>query len=153
MQYFKIYTCSLGCWGCVLIFYAPYKLIGTFSYCYWIRIDFTTPPHHTTPLQTAAKTLPGLKTRTNSLKRRNFGAKKHTRKGPPPKNWLLTLFQLLVFLRSVQMVTNQKVPSKRASDKSRVSRVGSIVIAVSRAFQKGGGRLLSEQGLAPYTRL
>ena len=66
---------------------------------------------------------------------------------------LLTLFQLLVFLRSVQMVTNQKVLSNRASDKSRVSRVGSIVIAVSRAFQKGGGRLLSEQGLAPYTRL
>jgi hypothetical protein len=65
----------------------------------------------------------------------------------------LTLFQLLVFLRSVQMATNQKVLSNRASDKCRVCGVGSIVIAVSRAFQKGGGRLLSEQGLAPYTRL
>ena len=65
----------------------------------------------------------------------------------------LTLFQPLVFLRSVQMVTNQKVLSNRASDKSRVSRVGSIVTAVISAFQKGGGRLLSEQGLALYTRL
>ena len=65
-------------------------------------------------------------------------------------SFILTLFQLLVFLRSVQMATNQKVLSNRASDKSRVSRVGSIVIAVSRAFQKGGGRLPSEQVLALY---
>ena len=77
------------------------------------------------------------------LGRRRFGAPRPT----------LTLFQLLVFLRSVQMATNQKVLSNRASDKSRVSRVGSIVIAVSRAFQKGGGRHISEQGLALYTRL
>jgi hypothetical protein len=66
----------------------------------------------------------------------------------------LTLFQLLVFLRrrSVQMVTNQKVLSNRASDKSksRVCGKGSIVTAVRIAFQKGGGRLPSEQGLALY---
>jgi hypothetical protein len=65
----------------------------------------------------------------------------------------LTLFRLSVFFKIGEMVANQNVLSNRASDKSRVSRVGSIVIAVSRAFQKGGGRLLSEQGLAPYTRL
>ena len=65
----------------------------------------------------------------------------------------LTLFRRAVFFKIGEMATNQKVLSNRASDKSRVSRVGSIVIAVSRAFQKGGGLLLSEQGLAPYMRL
>ena len=59
----------------------------------------------------------------------------------------LTLFRLSVFFKIGEMVTNQKVLSNRASDKSRVSR---IVIAVSRAFQKGGGRLPSEQVLALY---
>jgi hypothetical protein len=66
---------------------------------------------------------------------------------------LLTLFRRGVFFKIGEMVTNQKVLSNQASDKSRVSRVGSIITAVSRAFQKGGGRLLSEQGLALYTRL
>ena len=66
---------------------------------------------------------------------------------------VLTLFQLLVFLRSVQMATNQKVLSNRASDKSRVCGKGSIITAVSIAFQKGGGRHIFEQGLALYTRL
>ena len=65
----------------------------------------------------------------------------------------LTLFQLLVFLRSVQMVTNQKVLSNRASDKSRVCGKGSIVTAVSIAFQKGGTLYTYQKILALYTRL
>ena len=68
-------------------------------------------------------------------------------KDPP---YIKTLFRRGVFFKIGEMVTNQKVLSNRASDKSRVSRVGSIVIAVSRAFQKGGGRLPSEQVLALY---
>ena len=65
----------------------------------------------------------------------------------------LTLFQPAVFFKIGEMVTNQKVLSNRASDKSRVCGKGSIITAVSIAFQKGGGRHISEQGLAPYTRL
>ena len=74
---------------------------------------------------------------------------------PSEKRYLqpLTLFQLLVFLRSVQMATNQKVLSNRASDKSRVSGVGSIVTAVSIAFQKGGTLYTYQKILVLYTRL
>jgi hypothetical protein len=67
----------------------------------------------------------------------------------------LTPCQPLIFLRSAQMVTNQKVLSNRASGKSRVSRVGSIMTALSIALQKGGTRtLLSSiicEGLCPLS--
>ena len=65
----------------------------------------------------------------------------------------LTLFRRAVFFKIGEMATNQKVLSNRASDKSRVSRVGSIVAAVSIAFQKGGTLYTYQKILTLYTRL
>jgi hypothetical protein len=60
------------------------------------------------------------------------------------------LFRRGVFFKIGEMVTNQKVLSNRASDKSRLFGVGSIMTAVSIALQKGGTLHTYQKVLALY---